>query len=254
MSAAQSQDSGEHDAYEFARALTTCALLAAVGCTGPAADPEQGPAAQGAGAAPRPANVSACRPRGRHPVERQGDQRSTRSSPSRRPSPSRAIASSPSAATTTSRAGRSGDATHRPAGRAVVPGMIDNHAHYMEEGVLWTDELRLDNVTTRAQAIEMMKAKAASLPADRWVYTLGGWSPDQFTDDKKSVLERRTGSDRQHAPGAAAVHALGNLREQQGDRGARPREADGTWIKRDASGKSIGVIDAWSGRICAGNE
>ena len=81
-----------------------------------------------------------------------------------------------------------GPATRRIdlAGRAVVPGMIDNHAHYMEEGVLWTDELRLDNVTTRAQAIEMMKAKAASLSPDRWVYTLGGWSPDQFTDDKKS--------------------------------------------------------------------
>src|SRR6185436_8017767 len=81
-----------------------------------------------------------------------------------------------------------GPATRRIdlAGRAVVPGMIDDHAHYMEEGVLWTDELRLDNVTTRAKAIEMMKAKAASLPPDRWVYPPGGWSPDHFTDDKKS--------------------------------------------------------------------
>ena len=29
-------------------------------------------------------------------------------------------------------------------GRSVVPGLIDNHAHFMEEGVLWTVELRLD--------------------------------------------------------------------------------------------------------------
>jgi predicted amidohydrolase YtcJ len=70
-------------------------------------------------------------------------------------------------------------------GRAVLPGLIDNHAHFMEEGVLWTDELRLDGIETRKQAIEMMRAKAASIAADRWVYTLGGWSPDQFTDDKR---------------------------------------------------------------------
>ncbi len=70
-------------------------------------------------------------------------------------------------------------------GRTVLPGLIDNHAHFMEEGVLWTDELRLDGIETRKQAIEMMRAKAASIPPDRWVYTLGGWSHDQFTDDKR---------------------------------------------------------------------
>jgi len=37
---------------KFGRALSTCALLVAVGCTGPAADPQQGSAAQGAGTAP----------------------------------------------------------------------------------------------------------------------------------------------------------------------------------------------------------
>jgi hypothetical protein len=37
---------------KFGRALSACALLVAVGCTGPAADPQQDLAAQGAGAAP----------------------------------------------------------------------------------------------------------------------------------------------------------------------------------------------------------
>jgi hypothetical protein len=46
---------------KFGRALSTCALLVAAGCTGPAADPQQHPAAQGAGTAP-PANVSATGP------------------------------------------------------------------------------------------------------------------------------------------------------------------------------------------------
>lgn len=130
------------------------------------------------------------------------------------------------------------------AGRAVVPGMIDNHAHYMEEGVLWTDELRLDNVTTRAQAIEMMKAKAATLAPDRWVYTLGGWSPDQFTDDKKSFS-------RDELDAIVSTHPL-LLQFTRSETYMNSRAIDvlgleqrtEPWIKRDANGRSIGVIDA----------
>ena len=150
-----------------------------------------------------------------------------------------------------------GPATRRIdlAGRAVVPGMIDNHAHYMEEGVLWTDELRLDNVTTRAQAIEMMKAKAASLPPDRWVYTLGGWSPDQFTDDKKAFSRAELDQvDSTHPVllqftrgetyvNSKAIEVLGLEARTE------------PWIKRDASGKSTGVIDALiPGGFAGGNE
>jgi predicted amidohydrolase YtcJ len=150
-----------------------------------------------------------------------------------------------------------GPATRRIdlAGRSVVPGMIDNHAHYMEEGVLWTDELRLDNVTTRAQAIEMMKAKAASLPPDRWVYTLGGWSPDQFTDDKKSFSRAELDQIVSTHPlllqftraetymNSKAIEVLGLEARME------------PWNKRDASGKSIGVIDALApGGFAAGNE
>jgi predicted amidohydrolase YtcJ len=150
-----------------------------------------------------------------------------------------------------------GPATRRIdlSGRAVVPGMIDNHAHYMEEGVLWTDELRLDNVTTRAQAIEMMKAKAASIPADRWVYTLGGWSPDQFTDDKKSFSRAELDQIDSAHPlllqftrsetyvNSKAIEVLGLEARTE------------PWNKRDASGKSIGVIDALApGGFAAGNE
>ena len=38
-------------------------------------------------------------------------------------------------------------------GRAVTPGFIDNHAHFMEEGAYWQLELRLDGVESRKQAI-----------------------------------------------------------------------------------------------------
>jgi predicted amidohydrolase YtcJ len=150
-----------------------------------------------------------------------------------------------------------GPATRRIdlAGRAVVPGMIDNHAHYMEEGVLWTDELRLDNVTTRAQAIEMMKAKAAALPPDRWVYTLGGWSPDQFTDDKKSFSRAELDSIVSTHPLLLQFTRAETYVNSKGIEVLGLEARMEPWNKRDASGKSIGVIDALApGGFAAGNE
>ena len=129
-------------------------------------------------------------------------------------------------------------------GRAVAPGLIDNHAHYMEEGVLWTVELRLDNVDTRKQALEMIRAKAASLKPGEWVYTLGGWSPDQFTDDKRPLTKAELDKVAPSNPvllqftraetylNSRAVETLGLAKRKD------------PWIKRDASGEPTGVLDA----------
>ena len=129
-------------------------------------------------------------------------------------------------------------------GRAVVPGLIDNHAHFMEEGVLWTDELRLDGIETRKQAIEMMRAKAASIPADRWVYTLGGWSPDQFTDDKRPFtreeLDKIVSNRAVLLQFTRAETYLNSMAIEK----IGLEKMSEPWIKRDASGRSTGVVDA----------
>ncbi|HVH25496.1 MAG TPA: amidohydrolase family protein, partial [Vicinamibacterales bacterium] len=70
-------------------------------------------------------------------------------------------------------------------GRSVVPGLIDNHAHFQEEGAYWTLELRLDGVDSRRTALEMIRARAKARGPGAWVYTLGGFSPDQFADDSR---------------------------------------------------------------------
>src|SRR5436309_12233507 len=72
-------------------------------------------------------------------------------------------------------------------GKAMVPGFIDNHAHFQEEGAYWTLELRLDGVDSRKQALEMLRSKAKERGPGQWVYNLGGWSPDQSTDHKKPL-------------------------------------------------------------------
>src|SRR5712692_6296420 len=67
-------------------------------------------------------------------------------------------------------------------GKAVVPGLIDNHAHFQEEGAYWTLELRFDGVDSRKQALEMVRAKAKAVGPGKWVFNFGGFSPDQFVD------------------------------------------------------------------------
>jgi len=67
-------------------------------------------------------------------------------------------------------------------GRRVLPGLIDGHLHGMREGYhCWTQVVRLDLVTSRAQALAMYAAKAAELPDGKWIWTtFGGWSVTQL--------------------------------------------------------------------------
>ena len=66
-------------------------------------------------------------------------------------------------------------------GRTVVPGLIDNHSHWIRAAE--HDELRFDGVTTRAQAVKMLAERLATKKPGEWVVVLGGWSEEQFTDE-----------------------------------------------------------------------
>ena len=49
-------------------------------------------------------------------------------------------------------------------GRAVVPGLIDNHMHLLRAGTTWTREVRLDGVESRRQALDLVTARAKASP------------------------------------------------------------------------------------------
>lgn len=68
-------------------------------------------------------------------------------------------------------------------GKTVVPGLIDNHLHFIR-GV-WNNqtEVRLSGITSRAEALEHIAAHAAQTEPGTWVTTIGGWVLDQFLDD-----------------------------------------------------------------------
>jgi predicted amidohydrolase YtcJ len=70
-------------------------------------------------------------------------------------------------------------------GRAVTPGLIDNHMHLLRAATTWLRELRFDGVESRKQAIEMLRARAKAEGAGEWVYNIGGWAHQQFADDPR---------------------------------------------------------------------
>lgn len=127
-------------------------------------------------------------------------------------------------------------------GRSVTPGFIDNHAHFMEEGAYWQLETRLDGVDTRREALEILRARAKGVGPGKWVFVLGGWSTDQFIDDKKPFTKDELDRALPDNPvllqftrcctflnsRAIAALALDGMKEP--------------WVLRDASGRPTGVI------------
>jgi predicted amidohydrolase YtcJ len=70
-------------------------------------------------------------------------------------------------------------------GRTVIPGLIDNHNHVVRATEYWPNDARLDGVTSRSKALEILKAKADLLPAGEWLMSLGGWAESQFSDSRR---------------------------------------------------------------------
>src|SRR5215470_1679968 len=61
-------------------------------------------------------------------------------------------------------------------GRAVIPGLIDNHMHLLRAGATWKWEMRWDGIATRKAALDLLRARTKTTPRGEWIYTLGGWT------------------------------------------------------------------------------
>lgn len=67
-------------------------------------------------------------------------------------------------------------------GKTIIPGLIDNHVHFIRHALRWEHEARIDGVTSRSKALSIISAKAKSSKRGAWVLIVGGWSPGQFRD------------------------------------------------------------------------
>jgi predicted amidohydrolase YtcJ len=131
-------------------------------------------------------------------------------------------------------------------GRTVIPGLIDNHAHFIRVAEKWHYELRLDGVTSRKEALRLIQERVAKAKPGDWIVTFGGWSEEQFTDDPRGFpleeLDRLAPNTpvafqaiyRHTYMNTAGLKAAGITGETPDPRGGR--------IEKDASGKLTGVV------------
>jgi len=129
-------------------------------------------------------------------------------------------------------------------GRTVIPGLIDNHSHWIRAAE--HAELRFDGVTTRKQALKMLAERLARAKPGQWVVTLGGWSEEQFTDDPRGFpLEEL---DRMAPNNPVAIQAVYN-HTYLNTAGLKAAKIDETTadpvngrIEKDAAGKLTGLV------------
>ena len=130
-------------------------------------------------------------------------------------------------------------------GRAVIPGLIDNHMHLLRAGMTWRREVRWDGVETRARALEMLRARVGTTVPGEWIFTLGGWTLEQFGDDDSPFTREELDRAAPDNPvllqatyyrsylNSPALQALGLDTGPPGE----------PWVVRDVSGRPTGEIE-----------
>ncbi len=127
-------------------------------------------------------------------------------------------------------------------GRSLMPGFIDNHAHFQEEGAYWLLELRFDSITSRTQALDMIQAKAQASGPGEWVYNLGGWSPDQFVEDKKPFTRDELDEYSPDNPVFLQASRAETYINSKAIEAVGLEKMNEPWIMRDANGRATGVL------------
>ena len=99
----------------------------------------------------------------------------------------------------------------------------------------------------------MISARAQSREPGQWVYTLGGWSPDQFADDPRPFTREELDK---YAPNNPVFLQFTRERTYLNSRAIEAVGLDKIkepWVVRDASGRPTGVIEGDGGTAQIGN-
>lgn len=83
-------------------------------------------------------------------------------------------------------------------GRTVVPGLIDNHNHFILLGERPGYDTRLEEAFSIAAVQGAIKARAASAPAGGWITAMGGWAPLQLAEKRMPTLAELDAGDSAH--------------------------------------------------------
>ncbi|MGE0652999.1 MAG: amidohydrolase family protein, partial [Alphaproteobacteria bacterium] len=133
-------------------------------------------------------------------------------------------------------------------GRTIIPGLIDSHIHAVRAGLTFTTEASFVGTRTVAEAMRRISDAAARTPPGTWVIVAGGWTPQQFAENRKPTRAELAAA----APGrpvylqlfyrgvlltAKAIEALGLAREGLPQGASEEADVDGKptgWIAGDS--------------------
>jgi predicted amidohydrolase YtcJ len=134
-------------------------------------------------------------------------------------------------------------------GKSVIPGLIDNHMHLLRAGQTWEREIRLDGVESRKQALEMLESRAKSLGPGQWVYNIGGWTTDQFADDKRPFTREELDRIAPNNPLAIQESYYATFLNSRGlqeikikDNSTDPQDLPNGSVLRDSAGRATGMV------------
>jgi len=130
-------------------------------------------------------------------------------------------------------------------GRSVIPGLIDNHMHLLRAGTTWQSEVRWDGIGSRKEALDLLRARTKSVKPGEWVYNLGGWTIDQFADDKRPFTRDELDEIAPANPVLVQASYYETYLNSLGLRslGIDEKAPKDTWVVRDKAGKPTGRIE-----------
>ena len=73
-------------------------------------------------------------------------------------------------------------------GRVVVPGLIDNHNHFVLFSQRPGYDVMVETATNIPQAMALLKERARTVPAGVWVTAIGDWTPRLFAENRLPTL------------------------------------------------------------------
>lgn len=73
-------------------------------------------------------------------------------------------------------------------GRVVVPGLIDDHNHFVLFSQRPGYDVMVETATTIPEAIAILKERARTVPAGGWVTAIGDWTPRLFAENRIPTL------------------------------------------------------------------
>jgi predicted amidohydrolase YtcJ len=73
-------------------------------------------------------------------------------------------------------------------GRVAIPGLVDNHNHFLLLGLRPGHDTRLETAASIADVQAAIAARTKTVPAGAWITAMGGWTPAQFAENRLPTL------------------------------------------------------------------